>query len=411
MLPKISRYLLIIAAVVVLSYILPSIYHTFYDVRIGTPRLAYSALKQEFFASKYINGKSNFTDSKGNNYTREDYMDALVIDNFSYHLTKGTLPDSLNGQRLHPNQLQFERFYQGTGSMEFDQPEYELYPLYESASDFGLAAPKDFFTMKDRMEFTIAKTNEVDEVKSNWYTKVLLEAGFQFPAKVLGGMATILKSRDDGWFVMDSKNDFYHIKMIKGEPFVKQIAVPNDFSVKKIICSDHPSREFYATIVTTDNDLYLLLQDDYKLQRLPIEDFNAATQSITITGNLFNKVVTLFDNNFTKAYALDRGYQKVDEFFEAKPQRSEMTVGKLGQILFPFMIHLKSGNSMFIDFYTKGFKSIHWIYLNVFLLLIAIFIINRQHRSIKNNILDLMLIATTGIFGFIAVQIFPNKEY
>lgn len=56
-----------------------------------------------------------------------------------------------------------------------------------------------------------------------------------------------MKSRDDGWFIQDKNLQLFHLKMVKGEPFVKKIAMPAGFEIKKIVCNDHQSGEFYAT--------------------------------------------------------------------------------------------------------------------------------------------------------------------
>ncbi|KAB7530227.1 DUF4857 domain-containing protein [Flagellimonas olearia] len=411
MLPKLSRYLLVFVAIFTMGYVLPSIYRTFFDVRISSPNFSYSVLNKKFYASKYVDGQNRFSDMEGNEYTREEYMDELPINNFYYHLGKGTLPDSIMGVRLNPAQLRQENFYQGTAALEFSMPDYGLNPLFESASDFGITLPKDVFRIKDRMEFVVAKTNEIDEAKSKEYTQALKDQGFVFPARVLGGIPSFMKSRDDGWFIQDSTLQLFHLKMVKGRPEVNRVNVPEGFKIRKIICNDHASREFYATIVTDDNKLYLLMTDNYGIQPLPIEDFDANRQTLVMGGNLFYKTVILMDEAFTKVYVIDRDFKKVDELKEGLPLKSEMAIGKVEQFLFPFSIALNKSTSLFTGIYMKKYVSWSWAILSVVLVIFTLVLIKRNNRSLKNNILDIVLVFFTGIFGFIAVHMFPNKEY
>lgn len=412
MIPKLSRYFLIILATVVLSQVMPAIYDNLFDVRINTPYVSFGAEKKVFFIYNHDEGKGPaFMDSKGQKYTRNQYLDATPSANFFYHIKNGTMPDSINGVKVDARLLQHENFTQVTMPFEFSQPEYKLYPLMESAPELELAWPKDFFRINERIEFIDAKTNRIEEAKSNTYTGVMKKAGFVFPATIVAGMPTVMKQWDDGWFLTDKEGSLFHLKMVKGEPYFVKISKPDNIKIKKMVCNSFQSREFYATLVSEDNRIYLLRSGDYKLMELPINDYNPDTQTLQMMGSLFYKTVVLNGEGAIKAYAIDRKYNKAAEYYQTWPVKADMPVGKVFTWLFPFSIEMQPTNSHFVHFQLNANHTGRWIYLNLLLLALSFLIIKRQGRKLSSNILDLMIVAATGIFGFIAVNIFANKEY
>lgn len=412
MIPKLSRYLLIIVATVVLAQAMPGIYNNLFDVRINTPYVSFGAEKKVFYSYKSEEGKESFfVDSKGRRYTKTEYLDATPSINSFYHIKNGTMPDSINGVKVDVRQLQRENFNQMTFSFEYSKPEYRLYPLMESAPQLELTWPKDFFRVNDRIEFIDAKTNRINEAKSDKYTAVMKKGGFVFPAGLVEGLPTVMKQWDDGWFLTDKEGSLYHLKMVKGEPYFVKIRKPDNLKIKKIICNSFQSKEFYATLVSDDNRIYLLRETDYNLVKLPVDDYNPGTQALQIGGNLFYKTVELAADGFVKVYAIDRAYNKVDEYYQSWPVKSDMAVGKISAWLFPFSIEMEPSNSQFVRFQFKRNPAYNWIWLNLLLLGCSVVIIMRQGRRMSRNILDLVVVAVTGIFGFIAVNIFSNKEY
>jgi hypothetical protein len=412
MIPKLSRYFLIILATVVLSQVMPAIYDNLFDVRINTPYVSFGAEKKVFFIYTREEGKGPaFTDSKGEKYTRNRYLDATPSENYFYHIKNGTMPDSINGVKVDARLLQRESFNQMTFPFEFSQPEYKLYPLLESAPEAELTWPKDFFRIDKRIEFIDAKTNHIDEEKSVTYTGLMKKEGFVFPATLVAGMPTVMKQWDDGWFLTDKEGSLFHLKMVKGEPYFVKISKPDNIKIKKMVCNSYSSREFYATLVSDDNRIYLLRSGDYKLLELPINDYNPDTQALQIAGSLFYKTVILNGEGSIKAYAIDRKYNKVAEYAQTWPVKADMAVGKVFTWLFPFSIEMQPASSHFVHFQVNRNHTGRWIYLNLLLLALSFLLIKRQGRKLSSNILDLIIVAVTGIFGFIAVNIFANKEY
>jgi hypothetical protein len=144
---------------------------------------------------------------------------------------------------------------------------------------------------------------------------------------------------------------------------------------------------------------------------LPVGDYHPETQTLQISGNLFYKTVVLTSEGAVKVYAIDRAYHKVDEYYQTWPVKADMPVGKVATFLFPFSIDMQPGNSQFVRFQFKGNSTYRWMFLNLLLLGFSFGFIKKQGRKLGRNIPDLLIVAATGVFGFIAVNIFSNKEY
>jgi hypothetical protein len=52
-----------------------------------------------------------------------------------------------------------------------------------------------------------------------------------------------------------------------------------------------------------------------------------------------------------------------------------------------------------------------WILLNLVLVGVHLVILRRRKASLKGNAVDLALVAVTGIYGILAVNLFQNKFF
>nr|WP_121271031.1 DUF4857 domain-containing protein [Pedobacter schmidteae] len=411
MLPKLSRYLLVLLTIITLAYVLPAVYNTLFDTRINTPFVTYSELKKEYFVMRNIDGKPAFVDRNKKVYTQQEFMDVTPIANFQYHLSRGTLPDTLNGVKLNAQQLQHESIFQFISPENLYTPSYGLYPLFESEPEFGLRFPADVFRINERVEFIDAKTNKINAAKSETYTTAFKQLGFVFPAKLAAGIPSVMKRRDQGWFIEDRAGQLFHLKMVKGQPYFKKVPNPEKVSFKHILCNDFDSDEFYAVVISDDNHLYTINKADYSLSKFPINNYNPEKQTVMISGNLFNKTISVMDDEAVKVYTVDRKYQPIDQFKETLPLKSEMAIGKIFQALFPFYLNVSSPYTDFIKMALVRVSGNSWIFLNGILLIVSLVLMRREGRKIGGSIPDLLIVAVTGIFGFLAIWMFPNKTY
>mgnify|MGYP003835622787 CR=1 FL=1 len=406
---KLSRYFLVIIAIVGFSIALPRLYRMAFDKPVRAPFIQYSCIEKNFLIIRRSADGIKRETPQGKAFTRDEYEAALPFMYARQLLMDGTMPDSVNGVAIDVHECNNYRSSFRLKPKMIHAPQPVLFPMFESESGRArLELPKDYFRISWRMEFIDAKTNKVNEEKSRLFSAALYHCGFQFPARSIDGLPTTRKSCDEGYIVTDNKNQIFHLKMVKGEPFVNKVNIPSDMTFKTIQCVDNKDKLYYAFLVSSDNNLYVLTQDDYKLVKLEVNDINPDKYEIRIYGDFFNFNVITTGDNFTRSQILNREYKKVDEYSETWTPLEDSREGKIAQVLFPAQLAMTNSDSGYVNFFVSRSKSFGCLLLSLALVVLQFFIIRKRKNKV-NHILDFCLVAFTGIFGFIAVNIFPNK--
>ncbi|HCY40061.1 MAG TPA: hypothetical protein DHV48_01685 [Prolixibacteraceae bacterium] len=407
---KVSRYLLVFIAILTLAIILPRLYWMAFEKPVRKPFILYSCINDDFMIHRI--SEKTWEDTKGQQYTREEYEQKLPMMFLKQLLASGTMPDSVNGVKLDMRDIAREKSFFRLKANEIDAPAPALYPLFESQSGRAmLDLPDDFFRITWRIEFIDAATNMVLEEKSQLFSATLFQYGFSFPAKTISGLATPRKSVDEGYLIVDAKDQLFHLKMIKGKPYVKTINVPEGLKFKYISCVDFKNKDFYAYLFSDKNEIYILTQGDYELIKWPVEGFDRSNSDLKIYGDLFNFTVVIESENQFKVIALDLDYQVVDTYTETRKLKEEQTEGKIFASLFPAQVSMTSDSSKFIRFYVSISKGLNWIIFNLLLMAFHFTLLFKRKVKLKNHLADLGIVAVSGIFGLIAIWIFPNKFF
>ncbi len=408
MLVKISRYTLVVITIIVSSFFLSSLYWKAFDTKRVKPYISYSSVNHKFMMRSFKDGKLKMYDQDGKTYSKKEYESALPVTNIRQLMASNIMPDTINGIEVDYHSIHIQNFYKRFRAKGFNKPQISLHPLLESQSGrVKLEMPSDYFRINERIEFLDASSNRVNKSKSNLFNKALTKEGFSFPAKEISGIPTTRKSCDEGYFITDNNYKLFHLKMIKGKPFVKNIAVPNGVKIENIVCADLKNKEFLAYLFTDKSELYLIKNGNYKLIHFPLDGYDKNEHTMRVMGNIFYRLVTIESKNFVKVYVYNRDYQLLDSYGLGWKAKHETTVGKIANQLFPFQIKLKKSTSSYIDFYTNGYKVSS---LNILLVILLIIMIKRRKQKFKNNIIDLIVVMTTGIFGFIAILTFKNSD-
>lgn len=403
---KISRYLLVLAAVLVASITLPSSYWTIFEKVPRSPQVYYSCVKDNFIITEGSEKKS----PDGTTYTTDEYESVLPLMYFRQLMADGKMPDTIKGVAMDaPSISRASSFFRYT-PRKMKAPFPTLYPMLESQSGkVNLAMPDDYFRIEKRMEFIVARNNKIDEEKSELFTTALKNEGFVFPANIIAGIPTTRKSVDEGYFVTDAEGSLFHIKMVKGEPYVVRVPTPENFDIVYIEAVDIRSREFYCYIFTRDKGIYLLLDEVYDLQRLPVDGFNPEVHSFRMNADLFNKCITVFGENWYQAIAVDDMYNVVATYGEEWENLYDRPEGRAFATIFPFEIRLRDENSTFLGFFVNISPGFKWIFVNLAALAVFAYLIRRRKLSVRNSVADMIIVMVTGIYGLIATQLFPNK--
>lgn len=400
---------MIFIAVITLAIFIPKLYWTVFEKPIRKPIMHYSCISKQFMINR---GEKEWTDAKGNQCSRDEYERMLPMMFFKQLLASGTLPDSINGTALDMRAVSKEKSFFRLKVNEVDAPAPQLYPLFESRSGRAqLELPQDFFRITWRVDFIDASTNQILEEKSQMFSAALFHNGFVFPAELISGLPTQRKSCDEGYLIVDSKDKLFHLKMIKGKPFVKKVDIPEGLNFRYIGCVDFKNKNFYAYLVSGKNEIYILTQGDYKLIKWPVEGYDPATCDLKIYGDLFNYTVIIEAEDHIKAIALTPDYQLVDTFTESWKTKEQLQEGKIFASIFPAQLSMNSENSKFIRFYLTPSKGMNWLLVNLLLLVIHVTWLYMRKVRLKNHWVDMAVVAVCGIYGFIAIYLFPNKFF
>lgn len=408
---KLSRMMLVLVAVLILAMTLPMLYWMAFERPVRKPFVLYSCIEDDFFIMRQ-GSPNTFEDTRGNKYTREKYEQKLPMMNFQQLMISGLMPDTINGKAMDMHEIGKNRSFARFKPEDMNGPKPALFPMFESQSGrANIEMPEDFFRITWRMEFLEAATNKIREEKSQMFSAALYHQGFEFPAARIEGLPTTRKSCDEGYLIVDSSNQLFHLKMVKGKPHVKKVSLPDGLKFKHILCVDFKDKKYYAYLFSEKNEIYILTQDEYELVKFPITEFNADNCELKIYGDLFNYNVTVDSEGHTDIVILDKEYKKVKSYQESWPVLSKRTEGKIFGYIFPAQLSMEDPYTRYINFYWKGSGSMGWILLNLVLVVVHLYILRRRKAGLKGNAVDLALVAITGIYGILAVNLFQNKFF
>ena len=406
---KISRYILIVISILTLAVFIPNLYWTAFEKPNKSIQAYYSCIIDDFTLYDYSNDTRE--DAKGKQYSKKDYERLLPLLYYRQLVIDKNMPDSIKGVEVDIHEFMKHRSYVRIKPSDINRPITKLYPLFDAESGrANLELPEDVFRINWRVEFINCNTNTIYEEKSRLFSAALYHHGFEFPSKQIAGLPTTRKSCDEGYFIVDNNDQLFHLKMIKGKPNVKHITTPKELKFRFIECVDFTDKKYYAHLITNDNKLYILTQDNYEFIKWPIENYNADIHEMKITGDFFNYNITLKSDSDIQCIALDKDYEIVKKYYCKWLPNSQKRIGKIDDILFPFSIKLKNENSRFIKCYYSFSDALYWIIISLVLAVTQFFIMKKKKKFPKKQLIDILFILATGIYGFIAVNIFPSQE-
>lgn len=408
---RLSRYILVLVAIVVASIVLPKLYWMTFEKPVRAPFVLYSCTDHTFMIMR--TGVENaWEDSRGNQYTRDQYEQKLPLMYMRQLMINEKMPDTINGVAMDLHEISRANSFFRLIPEDINGPKPKLYPLFESESGrANLELPEDYFRINWRVEFIEASSNKVLEEKSQMFSAALYKKSFVFPSRQISGIPTTRKSCDEGYFIEDHAGQLFHLKMIHGKPYVVKVDLPEGLHFKYIGCVDFKDRFFYAYLISDQDGIYVLTQDEYQLIKLPVDGYHADGNSLKIHGDLFNYHVIIEGEDHMQVQVLDRQFNKIDTYRENWEKRSESREGKIFAAIFPWQISMTSRDSCFVRFYGTMSAGMNWLVLNLLLAGFHFILTRRKKRYSKLLFADHLVVAVAGIFGLIAVLVFPASFY
>ncbi|MBN2780344.1 MAG: DUF4857 domain-containing protein, partial [Candidatus Marinimicrobia bacterium] len=404
MLNKLSRYTIIALIILVSALYLPDFYSMLFDKKVNTPMLDYSAVIDEFVVLQNSGmGQIEYRDIKGNTYGEREYFQLLPF-NYYANLEKWQqMPAEVKGFEMSSKSIRQNSQFFRIEPKNIDPPGVPaIYILFEAEPDYAqLMIPDDVFRFGNKIEFIDPVSNKVIEEKSALFQQAMEQAGFTFPATLVAGNPTNRKPFDEGYFVKDARGEIFQMKMIHGKPVVTKTGIDPDLKVRQIFVEENLRKEFYGSLLTEDNGVYLIMYDNYRLQKLPTacadERFNYIADDMIFrcyTLPVYRHIQVRGDG-FIKMYVVSNDFEPVAEHVETWTPYMERASSIVKGFLFPFELTTATSTkhvNMQMDVY--GWKSLAGIAAS--LLALALF-------SRKRPWFDYLIVLLTGVFGLIGV--------
>lgn len=401
----ILKLLLALVIIAMASIYLPEFYWKTFPHRYYLPRVAYSPILNDLLITKGDFKKARILDLKGNSYSSKQYETLVPQTAFAQLVFLGKLPDTVNGVAFTVPELRKNLFRINFEPVGIDAIQFLMYPLIESKPNrASLSFPHEFFSIKKEFMVIDSRSNSVLDNMSNRYSLAFIDRGFKFPAKELFGNPTTRKPFDEGYFVIDNEDNFFHLKRVEDEPYVRKINLPDGVKVAHMVVAERDLREFYGFFVTEDNRLFMIENNTYHLVELPISDYNYKTSLLSINADILYRRVSIINDNKITALILDRNYKVITTFKDSVTHKDETKVGQVASFIFPFTLQFTSENSQYINLY-PSVNGFNFIVVNIILSVLFLLFLMIRKFDIKSSVLPIIIIIVTGIYGVIAVSV------
>ena len=280
------------------------------DLR-GEPFTLYSSLADDFIQN--VDGGQGRRGVSGRTYTVEEADSLLPFFWTTQLINANRLPDTIRGYAVTPQLIRQANinFHRRANETHTNRPICGLWLLLESLPKrVSLEDPDDAFRItSDGIEFINMNTNTLKPRKSKLFTDAMLAKGFAFPALELDGNPDTRKEYDEGYLLIDSNRQLFHLKMTAGQPFVRRIEFDNEHVKPRFVfVTEFRSRCLRGLMTDVNNRLYAITPD-YQVK--PIGDdihYDPTANNVMIMGNMLDwtiRITTPVDEQFYAVSAFD----------------------------------------------------------------------------------------------------------
>lgn len=347
---RFSQILFYITIALLLVWQLPWCYNFFTAKPGKSPFVLYSSVISDFTLMGQEGDKGLFRrDLAGNAYTQSEFDSILPMFYSRQLMSDERFPDSLHGIAITPRMVQTENFSFRMSPSEINTPHIALYPLLESMSGrVDLTMPNDVFRITNQgIEFIAIASNSIDTQKSRLFTEAMSKKGFQFPAIEISGNPTNRKEYDEGYVLLDANRKLFHLKQIKGRPYVRAVEVPKEIQLDRLFITEFNNHKTYAFMVDVNNRFYALQSPTYDVVKVAIPAYNPKTDVISIFANMFDWTVRITSPVAETVYAL-----RADDYSLIKsvdmPAHEPTTAETIGKYLLPLRLAFTSATDNYV---------------------------------------------------------------
>ncbi|MCV6608147.1 MAG: DUF4857 domain-containing protein [Campylobacterales bacterium] len=393
-------------------------YKDIFSTRIDREWVYYSPVEKDFIKKTALGGKerkiiySNLDGTK--EYTLDQFKSKFPFRYYYDLLKTDNFPKEFISYSFDLNAIKREKSFLKIKPSFINTKVVNLYPLFESNPKYsGLSLPEDLFRLdKDGITFITTKTNSVDKKKSEAYNKLFLEKGAVFPLKEAYGTPSTQKPFDIGYFISDNKNQLFHLIQVDGKPLLNRVDL-NGIDFKFALIKEDVRKEYYGVIIDQKSQLYLMMDDDYELVKLPIDTYDYKTKEFKISTTPINRIINITsfdearDTKVVDTYITNLDYELLKKKTFQFLYKGSTIYETIKELVLPFRTVVFLGNS---GHYQIEVRDVHIkaLYLNILLGFALILFVKLTKRDINTHLIPFGLLVVGGIYSLITLVLF-NK--
>ena len=380
---KTIKTAVILLATLLLAWLLPWFYTFLFASPSWSPFTLYSCVTHSFASISYDGeGKIAGRDFKGNTYTEHQFDSILPMFYYRQLASEGRFPSRIEGVAVDVRDAERSGFIFRSSPSEINRRKPGLYQLLESMpARVDFKSPTDVFRITgDGIEFVDMATNTLDRAKSDAFTRVMKDKGFAFPARVIAGNASTRKDYDNGYFIVDNDFKVYHLKQMRGRPFVRRTDIPAELGIRHIFVTEYADHRLFGF--------------------LPVGTFDPAREGMMIIGDMFYWTVTVQASESERLVAINaRDYSRADEYV---PRSAAQTWERRAEYLFPFSLSFTSP----LDGYVKPrLADFSCLAFGLGAVLAVVYAVLRRRVPPGKRVLRIAGIVLFGLFLFIPLLV------
>lgn len=400
-----SKFIVYFTAIVLGAWLLPWLYHFATPSPVNLPFTLYSCVSHTFAYIDRSSGENVYRDETGKVYSSTEFDSILPTFYYRQLIADGRLPKTISGKPADAKSIQRGNFIFRHIPSNVNVNSVPLYALLEGMSGrVDLTMPDDVFRLGKRMEFINMKSNKVDEEKSIRFTQALLDKGFVFPARCVAGNPTSRKEYDEGYLIVDAHYQVFHVKCLRGRPFVRNTGISPELKMKYAFVTEFRNHRYYGFLTDAENRMYVLEAKTYQLRPLPVEYFDPEKQGLTVFGDDYYWTLQVSGDKQVDYYAVEA------ENYGLAARKTVVTPSDraeyVGSYLFPFQLTFTSSADKFVYPRIMQFSAIAYL-LN---LCLAIVYLCRNKKPYNKKIFGALLLLFFGVFALFPVWFLQSQR-
>ena len=407
-----SKYLIVLIAVFSFSIIMPYFYSIIFIENTSKDFVYYSEIIDDFAVSTFTQNRSFiYRDKAGNTYTEKEFKQILPQVYVRDLVLTNSYSEIINNRIISAEDMIKYNFYLSARAKNIDEERIriKLSPVFETQSgSANLTMPVDLARIGKDITFINARTREIDNEKSELFTNELINKGFTFPVKLYGTNPDVRKPYDVGTFLIDKNNNLFRLYMVKGKPVVEKYNTNiGDEEIIYISIRENKYADFYGFMIAKSGNIFLI-NINHTLSKIAVDGYNPNKDNMRININPLHILLNISNDKYQYTYIYDKNYNLLKSY----PLDIESSLSgyrlDIYNMLFPFSIYHDASSAAGYLKIEKSENLLLSIIFIVFLLCIYIVICGYFKSISKTTIIDIFVIALSGIYGFTALILLQN---